>query len=112
MEKNDLNTLAQIKNSAEKIYNLVQGFSDYKALKNNEIASDTLFYNLASLIDMVNKLSSKLKEELNDIQWELFAHFEKKVADIRFQFDLETVFKLVVNRFPSFIKALTKHLDL
>lgn len=112
MEKNDFNTLVQIKNSAEKINNLVQGFTDYKALKTNEIASDALFYNLASLIDMVNKLSGEIKEELNDIQWELFAHFEKKVADIRFQFDLETVFNLVVEKFPNFINALKKHLDL
>jgi len=112
MEKNDINTLVQIKNSAEKINNLIQGFSDYKALKSNELASDALFYNLASLIDMVNKLSVEIKDELNDIQWELFAHFEKKVADIRFQFDLETTFKLVVERFPTLIMTLKKYLDL
>ncbi len=111
MEDKNKIYLNQIIEAAQKILKLTTGFKDAQALKEHEIASDAVIFNFAGMIDAVNKLDKTIKEVLLEVQWNQFAYFEKQIADIRFQFDMEAAWEIIQTKLPHLIRIIQNYLE-
>lgn len=99
-EKDKLNILTML-DAIEKIAKYTSGYKNADDFYDNERDFDASMMNFIIIGEMVSRLSDKLIEENNQIDWFRIRGFRNIVAHDYFGIDAEEVWQIIKNHLPK-----------
>ena len=106
MSEKDEGTLLAILDCCAKIQKFTGDLWDADALFEDEKTFDAVLMNFVVIGESVLRLSLKLKEKENQIQWNKIKGFRNIVAHDYFGVDAEEVWQIIKNELPILAKAI------
>jgi uncharacterized protein with HEPN domain len=111
MSKKDKANLLAIIDSIEKILTYVKSISNAVQFYKNSVVFDATLMNFVVIGEMVDRLSTSLKEQEPDMDWKKIKAFRNLVAHDYLGVDAEEVWQIIHNHLPILKTKIQTILD-
>jgi uncharacterized protein with HEPN domain len=111
MSKKDKANLLAIVDSIDKILTYLQGIDNAVQFYKNSVVFDATLMNFVVIGEMVDRLSTSLKEQEPDMDWQKIKAFRNLVAHDYLGVDAEEVWQIIHNHLPILKTKIQTILD-
>jgi uncharacterized protein with HEPN domain len=108
--KDDRLYLIHIKECIERIESYL-GDADKKEFLNSTMMQDAIIRNLQVLAESTQRLSDKIKNSREDVDWYEISGFRNILVHEYLGLDLDTVWNIVIDELPTLKKAVNEMLE-
>lgn len=111
MSNKDKANLLSMVEAVEKILEYIHGITSAKKYYRNRVVFDATLMNFIVIGEIVDRLSSELKEKYSEVDWQKVKDFRNLVAHDYLGIDAEEVWQIIHNHLPALQTSLQRILD-